>query len=153
MDAKPELLSPCGLYCGVCAIYMAHRDNNLKLKQKLAKAYWPYVRKADDIQCSGCLSDGQKFKRCRKCGIRNCTREKGIEGCHQCDSFPCWRIKLFPVSTGRKVMRRAIPSWRELGTAKWVESEEKRYRCPECGFQLFRGVKRCSQCREAVGLD
>jgi len=27
-----ELLAPCGLYCGVCGIYMASRDNNQKLK-------------------------------------------------------------------------------------------------------------------------
>jgi hypothetical protein len=153
VDRNLELLSPCGLYCGVCAIYMAHKDNDLKLKQKLLKAYWPYVRKVEDIQCSGCLSNDTKFKRCQKCGIRNCAQKKKIEGCHQCRKFPCWRIKLFPISTGRKVMRRAIPSWRELGTEKWIDQEEKRYTCPECSFKLFRGVKRCSQCKTPVNLD
>ena len=23
-----ELLAPCGLYCGVCGVYMASRENN-----------------------------------------------------------------------------------------------------------------------------
>ena len=34
-----ELLAPCGLYCGVCAILMAHRDNNQKFKEILAPVY------------------------------------------------------------------------------------------------------------------
>ena len=34
MKINPSLVGPCGLYCGVCAIYIAGRDNNLKLKEK-----------------------------------------------------------------------------------------------------------------------
>ncbi len=30
-----ELLAPCGLYCGVCGVYIAHRDNNIKFKERL----------------------------------------------------------------------------------------------------------------------
>ena len=33
MKINPDLISPCGLYCGVCAIYIAHRDNNHKFKE------------------------------------------------------------------------------------------------------------------------
>ena len=28
MKMNPDLIAPCGLYCGVCAIFIAHRDNN-----------------------------------------------------------------------------------------------------------------------------
>jgi len=34
MKINPDFISPCSLYCGVCAIYMAHRDNN-QCKAKL----------------------------------------------------------------------------------------------------------------------
>jgi hypothetical protein len=34
MMINPDFISPCGLYCGVCAIYIAHRDNNHKFKDK-----------------------------------------------------------------------------------------------------------------------
>ncbi len=27
MKINPDFVSPCGLYCGVCAIHIAHRDN------------------------------------------------------------------------------------------------------------------------------
>ena len=39
MTINPDLISPCGLYCGVCAIYIAHRDNNHKFKERLVDLY------------------------------------------------------------------------------------------------------------------
>ena len=36
---NPDLVSPCGLYCGVCAIYIAHLDNNEKFKERLVNLY------------------------------------------------------------------------------------------------------------------
>ncbi len=39
MKINPDFISPCGLYCGVCAIYIAHRDNNSKLKERLVSLY------------------------------------------------------------------------------------------------------------------
>jgi len=39
MKINPDFIAPCGLYCGVCAIYIAHRDNNQKFKQSLVRLY------------------------------------------------------------------------------------------------------------------
>ncbi|MDQ7781771.1 MAG: DUF3795 domain-containing protein [Desulfomonilaceae bacterium] len=144
-----ELLAPCSLYCGVCGILMAHRDNNDKFKERLASFYGVMP---EDIVCKGCLSD-QRFKFCETCSIRSCTEEKGLEGCHQCDDFPCSFIDNFPVPVGKKVILRAVPTRREIGTEKWVEQEEARYLCPNCGYGIFRGAKRCRSCKEPVDLD
>ena len=35
MQIEKELLAPCGLYCGVCGIRIAHRDDNEKFKARL----------------------------------------------------------------------------------------------------------------------
>jgi hypothetical protein len=147
--AARELLAPCGLYCGVCAILIADRDDNPRFKERLTGVYNVGI---DEIHCKGCLS-GDLFLYCRVCPIRDCTMEKGIEGCHRCEDFPCESIEGFPMPVGRKVMLRAIPEWREMGTEKWVEAEIERYHCPECGYSLFRGAKRCRSCGSPVDVD
>ena len=149
MEIRRELVPPCGLYCGVCAVYMAHRDNNLKFKERLTGVYAVGV---DEIKCEGCLSD-EPFFYCRTCAIKTCTAERGLEGCHQCDDFPCQTIESFPLPVGKRVILRAIPYWREHGTEKWIEDEEERYLCPHCGYRLFRGAKTCRNCKAAVDLD
>ncbi|UCG67784.1 MAG: DUF3795 domain-containing protein [Deltaproteobacteria bacterium] len=106
----------------------------------------------EDIKCRGCLSDEQ-FMHCKQCDIRACTREKGYTGCHQCDEFPCPYIENFPMTVGKKVILRAIPYWREVGTEKWIQDEEARYSCPECGNTVFRGAARCNQCKATLDLD
>ncbi|MDD5206577.1 MAG: DUF3795 domain-containing protein [Desulfobacterales bacterium] len=160
---NPDLIAPCGLYCGVCAIYIAGRDNNLKFKERLVNLYKGNVSgkgtlpnsqnlSTEDIQCRGCLSD-QLFMHCRQCDIRKCTKDKGYTGCHQCDEFPCRYIDEFPMSVGKKVILRAIPYWREVSTENWVKDEEARYVCPECGQKVFRGAAKCNQCKTSLDLD
>ena len=146
--SQKELLAPCGLYCGVCGIYQAHREDNWKFKLGLAKYF---QCEPEDIACRGCLSD-LRFIDCRNCAIRECTFLRGFEGCHQCDDFPCELVSaLRPL--GRMVVLRAIPAWRELGTEEFVKQEIKRYHCPECGYPSFRGARRCRICGAQVNLD
>jgi len=146
---RNKLAAPCGLYCGACSILIAHRDNNIKFKERLAPVY---NVTADQIRCEGCFSDDQ-FGHCKVCAIRACVVAKGIEGCHQCGDFPCKHIEAFRIAVGKRVILRAIPAWRELGTERWIEEEEKRYHCPHCGNKLFRGATRCRNCGSQVDVD
>jgi len=50
-------------------------------------------------------------------------------------------------------MLRSVPARRKMGTERWMEEEEYRYHCPQCGIAHFRGAKRCSGCGEAVEMD
>ena len=163
MEINPAFVSPCGLYCGVCAIHMADRDNNIKFKEALVKVYQGKMEgkgelpdsaslTVEDIRCKGCLSD-DRFLYCQRCAIRDCVEEKGFTGCHECDAFPCRHIEEFPMTVGKKVILRAIPYWREVGTERWIEDEEERYTCPTCGQKLFRGAQRCNQCKTTLDLD
>lgn len=163
MTTNPNFIAPCGLYCGVCAIYMAHRDNNQKFKERLVNLYRGGVSgkgalpnseqlTTEDIQCEGCLSDN-RFMHCQQCAIRECTREKGYTGCHACKDFPCGYIENFPMAVGKKVILRAIPYWRDVGTDQWIRDEEARYICPGCGNKVFRGVVACNKCKRLLDLD
>ncbi|HEY81772.1 MAG TPA: DUF3795 domain-containing protein [Dehalococcoidia bacterium] len=149
MESKKQLAGPCGLYCGVCGIYAAHKDNDLEFKERLAGIYGLDVA---DIKCKGCRSD-ELFLYCQNCPIRSCTTAKGIEGCHQCNDFPCQFIENFPLHHGRRVILRAIPARRKLGTERWIEDEERRYHCPYCGCKLFMGAEECWNCKELVDVD
>jgi hypothetical protein len=157
MTIRKEFLSPCGLYCGVCGVYYATRDNNEKFLQKLLGVYQSKIPgieslTTEDLKCDGCLS-GRTSIFCSACAMRDCTQKKGFTGCHECDEFPCSHIEQFPMPVGKKVILRAIPYWREHGTEKWVRDEETRYDCPKCGHRLFRGAKRCNECKTEVDLD
>jgi hypothetical protein len=163
MKVNPDFASPCGLYCGVCAIHIAHRDNNQKLKEKLLNLYRgntpgkgalpnSETMTTDDIKCAGCLSD-DAFMHCQQCEIKACVKEKGYAGCHECDDFPCQFIADFPMAVGKKVILRAVPYRREFGDEKWIQDEEARYVCPECGAKAFRGAMRCNQCKAELDLD
>jgi len=149
MGVKRSLAGPCGLYCGVCGVYIAHRDGNVKLQERLSAVYGV---EPGEIRCEGCLSD-EVFVLCKVCPVKRCVEEKGLEGCHECDDFPCGTIENLPLDVGIRVMLRSVPVRRQLGTDRWMTEEEKRYRCPSCGYPLFRGVKRCRNCGESVDVD
>jgi len=163
MNKNKNFDSPCGLYCGVCAIYIAYRDNNEKLKEKLVKLYkggtqgkGPLPNSENltikDIKCEGCLSES-RFFHCEQCEIRDCVEMRGYEGCHECEEFPCEYIDKFPMAVGKKVILRAVPYRREVGTEKWIRDEDAIYFCPKCGNKVFRGVMKCNRCKTALNLD
>ena len=164
MKLNPDFVAPCGLYCGVCAIHIAGRDHNQKFQERLVKLYQGKVEgnkgilpnsetlTTEDIHCGGCLSN-DLFMHCKQCEIRDCVKEKGYTGCHECAEFPCRFIDEFPMAIGKKVILRAIPHWREVGLEKWIEDEEARYVCPECGNKVFRGAARCNKCQAEFDLD
>ena len=157
MEINPEHISPCGLYCGVCGIYRATQENNLRFLKITLRMYQSIIPNSghfsvEDLLCDGCHSERRSFT-CNSCAIRDCSEKKQNNGCHECSSFPCEYINNFPIPTGKKVILRSIPYIQEHGISKWIESEEARYFCPTCNNLLFRGVKRCNKCKETVDLD
>ena len=157
METHPDYIAPCGLYCGVCKIHHATRENDLAYLERLAKIYarrFPEIASAsaDELLCDGCLST-RRFPFCQECSIRDCTQRKGFQGCDECLDFPCSLIAEFPMPVGHKVILRSIPYRRTHGTDQWVIAEKMRYRCPECGARLFRGARQCGHCKVPVDVD
>ncbi|MFH2064207.1 MAG: DUF3795 domain-containing protein [Pseudomonadota bacterium] len=153
-----ELMAPCGLYCGTCGIYIANRDNNEKFKTVMGNLYG---LKPEQMECYGCMQSDPPRKIhdfCKVCAIRDCVKSKSYTSCHQCDEWPCRLIEEFPISTGRRVMKRTIPVWREKaaqygneqGSVEWARSECERYHCSSCGEPLFRGAQKCRACKKPV---
>ncbi len=57
------------------------------------------------------------------------------------------------MTVGKKVILRAVPYRRKLGTEQWVKDEEARYFCPTCNTKVFRGAIRCNGCKQPLNLD
>ncbi len=159
--ADQRLLAPCGLYCGVCGVYIATRDDNWKFKEVLGKLYGSRPEKTE---CKGCMQADPPellYGFCSTCPIRDCVKRKSFYSCHQCGDFPCKFVKNFPMPVGVKVMNRAVSEWRDccgqLGPVKgdlaFAKAQLDRYRCPQCKYPLFRGAKRCRGCGAAVDVD
>jgi len=156
-----NLMAPCGLYCGVCGVYIATRDNNRKFKEVMGNLYGT---SPEETACLGCMQPDPPEKLygyCRMCFIRDCIKSRGFYSCHQCSDWPCDMIKNFGMATGRRVMMQTIPVWREKaavlgdekGSVEWARSVCERYHCPSCGAPLFRGAQRCRACKAQVAED
>ena len=147
MNVKNEYLSPCGMYCSVCSVQAAIKNNDQELKGKLASIFGT---SPDKIVCEGCMSD-KTFQFAKACSIRACAQEKSLKGCHECNDFPCNNIKNFPFEVSRNMMLEAIPRRKELGTERFVAEVENRYTCSKCGTLLHRYATECSNCQSPFG--
>ena len=144
MSVKKEYLSPCGMYCSVCAVRSADQYNDLNLKGILASVFGTTP---ENVACDGCMSENT-FQFAKTCLIRACAQEKSLEGCHQCDDFPCNNIMNYPIEPARNRILEAIPRWKELGTERFVAEVENHYTCSKCGTLLHRYADKCTNCQK-----
>jgi hypothetical protein len=143
MSVKNEYLSPCGMYCSVCSVRAADKNNDQQLKGQLASFFGT---SPENIVCEGCMS-GRTFQIVKVCSIRACAQKKELKGCHQCDDFPCNNIENYPIEPARNRILEAIPRWKELGTERFVAEVENHYTCSKCGTLLHRYADKCRNCQ------
>lgn len=108
-----DLIAPCGMNCAIC---MAHlRKNN---------------------PCHGCNNaDCNKPKTRVNCKIRNCQLREG-KFCFDCPKFPCDRLKHLDSRYRQKYGMSEIENLNKIkteGMEKFLESEQQKWRCPNCG--------------------
>jgi len=143
---KEKLIGYCGLYCGDCSGYKGTianlaRDLRKELQRErladLAKilSRIPFFKALEHFpQCCEVLKTLPKL-RCKKtcrgnggppfCEIRECNREKGLDGCWQCDGFrTCAKLDFLKAGHGDAHLRN-LRKIRRSGTAAFVEG--KRY--------------------------
>ncbi|MCL2144100.1 MAG: DUF3795 domain-containing protein [Endomicrobia bacterium] len=82
----------CGLDCLECDAFKATANNDDALREATAKN-WSDMYNADikpeQINCTGCKSDGIKVFHCSNCKIRACNIAKDIGNCSSCQDYPC----------------------------------------------------------------
>ncbi len=94
-----KMISRCGLICTECEAYLATKNDDDAKRAEVAQAWskrYGADIKAQDINCSGCLSEGGVvFSHCTVCGIRKCASDRGVANCAHCDDYACEQLEEF----------------------------------------------------------
>lgn len=130
---EKKLISPCGMNCSLCLGYQ--REKN---------------------QCKGCNSDIEAMPIiCQRCIIRNCEVIKNNESgfCYECDKYPCRRLKDLDKRYRTKYnmsMLENLQNIKEKGVDEFIQSEEERWKCPQCGNLLCVHRNSCQKCNYVI---
>ena len=113
---KQQLASPCGIYCGACAIF-------------------------HDGQCAGCLKENIEAPNAgiKQCRFYKCTHIKNdFFDCSECELFPCKMLIRFSqlrpgqeVRHYRHVTIDCLHRRKKVGIKAWMEEMDKKYKCGE----------------------
>jgi len=125
----------CGLYCENCAVKAKIEPASKILYEEMKKAgfeeiihmitggdgFWQFLKSmADDGVCVSC-GEGSGNPRC---AVRICAKEKGIEMCALCDSYPCEKFNSF--FEGYPVLKQDNALLREKGIDAWSKLQDER---------------------------
>ena len=129
------LIAPCGMNCGLCIAYQAEKYD---LKKK------GFNRKS----CPGCIPRGKYClhmkEHCKKVG------EGWLRFCHQCDDFPCKRLKSLDQRYRIKYHLSMIDNLQQIkgqGMESFLTGQESKWLCPECGNPICCHNGLCLNCQ------
>lgn len=144
-----NLVGRCGLYCGTCLVYRAHKDS-AQLKEEMAKK----LRcKPEAISCEGCqtvLTKGWNTKGWgRNCIIVSCLEDKGFDFCYECSIYP--NCRKFNRVAGYLLKRgeNLIENLSKIKAGKvdeWLGEEEEKWQCPTCDNPISVYHNECHWC-------
>ena len=120
------LIAPCGLYCGVCALFKARIDKEFRVKLAQERG----IPVEELFLCAGCRPMRGRVKAAGGqpiCDTYACVQSKGVEFCYQCNEFPC--LKLAPCADkadkphNSKVYNLVL--LQKLGIDEWLKLKER----------------------------
>jgi hypothetical protein len=131
MEMKEELIAVCGMNCRICVGYFGYTMAGTKRKHT----------------CPGCRISGKSCafvkKRCSK------ALKEEVTYCFECEDFPCEIIEKLDNTYREKYKMSTIDNLnfiKEKGIEKFLESEEEKYRCDECGSVVCVHTGKCYEC-------
>ncbi|TKJ44407.1 hypothetical protein CEE36_01305 [candidate division TA06 bacterium B3_TA06] len=134
----------CGLNCGACAVLVANERAD---EEWIKKAAEMEKCKPEDLRCMGCKTDVTAVF-CADCGMRLCAREKGVEFCFECDSYPCKTISDFRSDDlpHHSVVFKNLKDIKEKGLEAWLAEQTTRWSCQTCGTRFTWYDENCKGC-------
>lgn len=124
------MIAPCGMNCGLCIGHLRNRN-----------------------PCGGCLGNNDKNKPdgCKSCTVVTCEYLAETESgfCYECPKYPCRRLKTLDKRYTTKYgmsMFKNLGFIKEKGLENFLESEQKKWTCPNCGSGLSVHRDSCLNC-------
>src|SRR4030042_610894 len=119
-----ELIAPCGMNCGICGGYLAHKYD---VKSKGIRR--PY--------CTGCRPSNRQCaflkKRC------NLLLKGKVQYCYECSNYPCEKLNHIDKRYRRHFRMSMIENLdfiKKNGIKRLLEKETELWKCPECGATI-----------------
>ncbi|MBU0493083.1 MAG: DUF3795 domain-containing protein [Chloroflexi bacterium] len=153
--------SYCGLYCGACDIMNLYRqslETNVPARwEDLPQPLQQHLTQAE-VVCTGCKTE-VLFAGCQRCSIRQCAQDKGVAACVECTEYPCVNVENRRAAISR--IGNVLPHTRvffrdadmilirDRGIAHWVQDQEEKWSCPQCGARFTWYQEQCAEC----GMD
>ena len=92
-----EILSRCGYRCDLCLAYKENieEDDRRELLSDGWNKFFGFRIPSEDIYCEGCVSSDPTGAELidKKCPVRKCVIEKGIEDCSECEDYFCEKLE------------------------------------------------------------
>jgi len=125
----------CGLYCENCAVKVKVEPASKTLYEEMKKAgfediinmipngdtFWSFLKgMAVDGVCISC-KEGSGNPGCK---VRICAKEKGVEMCALCDSYPCELFERY--FEGYPILESDNAVMREQGPEAWSKLQDER---------------------------
>jgi hypothetical protein len=131
-----ELVTYCGLYCGLCSARARIPRRASELRDVMVKEgyelfgpgipgfneFWRFLRGLADPEtsCPGCRQGGgPPF-----CSIRKCARARGVDICVECGEYPCKRV--LSIAKGYPTLLADGQRMGEIGVESWVAEQKER---------------------------
>jgi hypothetical protein len=135
-DAIPgDMLAPCGINCFAC--------------------YARFPKKKEP--CPGCRAQNaeQIRKSCQTCKVRQCSKERTLRFCAECEDFPCGTLKplhkrylsvhkIDLAQNGRDAIR---------DMAAFLAEQRELFTCKHCGGVINMHYNVCSEFGQAISSD
>ena len=128
---KKEYICYCGLYCENCAVKAKIEPAAQVLYKEMKKAgfeeiihfipggsdFWPFLKEmSENGTCTSCQAGSGN----PRCAVRICAKEKNIEMCALCESYPCALFdeffKNYPIllHDNNLLLEKGIEEWSKI---------------------------------------
>jgi len=132
-----DLIAPCGMNCRICLGYFGYTTSGKKRKMK----------------CIGCKPRDKSCaflkKYCKK------LSKKEVDYCYECPDFPCTHLKKIDKLYRERYNMSMIENLeyiRDKGIDNFLNQQEKKYKCPECGGVICVHNGICYSCGKQISI-